>query len=162
MISITAEFLMTLGGISAFILTIDWVRRRQLREKYAVTWIGVAFVLLIIGLFPELVKIFADGSHLSYPSAVLFIALAAIYLFAFSVSVSLSRQYRRNSRLMQEVAILEKRLRDVEEKLAHNGVPASGTNLEQEKVAILNGHARKSEIGGQGPGASTEYQVPST
>ena len=50
--------------------------------------------------------------------AVLFIALAAIYLFAFSVSVSLSRQYRRNTRLMQEIAILDKRLRDVENRLA--------------------------------------------
>jgi hypothetical protein len=52
---ITAEILMTVGGVSAFILTLAWVRERQLREKYAVIWILVAFGLLILGLFPSLV-----------------------------------------------------------------------------------------------------------
>jgi hypothetical protein len=115
---ITAELLMTLGGITAFFLTINWVRQRQLREKYAIGWICVALVLLIIGLFPSLVMSFADTAHLSYPSAVLFIALAAIYLFALSVSISISRQYRHSTRLMQELAILEFRVRDLEQKLA--------------------------------------------
>ncbi len=137
MIEITAELLMTIGGIAAFVLTVDWVRHRQLREKYAVIWIAVGFVLLIVGLFPALVKSFADGTHLSYPSAVLFIALAAIYCFAFSVSVSLSRQYRRNTRLMQEIAMLEKRLRDVEKKLASQDVIAPVED--QEKLTVRNG-----------------------
>ena len=50
----------------------------------------------------------------SYPSAVLFISLGAIYVFAFSVSVSLTRLHRRNIRLMQEVALLEQRVRQLE------------------------------------------------
>jgi hypothetical protein len=111
---ITAEILMTLGGACAFLLTINWVRSRELREKYAVVWIGVAFALLVIGLFPRLVMYFADSAHLAYPSAVLFIALAAIYVSTFSMSVSLSRQFRRNARLLQEVAIMEMRLRELE------------------------------------------------
>ena len=114
---ITAEVLMLIGGVSCFLLTINWVRNRQLREKYAVIWIGVATVLLAVGLFPSLIMSFASVAHLSYSAAVLFIALAAIYSFAFSVSVSLSRQYRRNTRLMQEIAIMEIRLREVERKL---------------------------------------------
>jgi uncharacterized membrane protein YfcA len=112
---INAEHLMTVGGVTAFFLTINWVRNRELREKYAVVWIGVAIVLLIVGLFPSLVMSFADSSHLSYAAAVLFVALAAIYLFAFSVSVSLSRQYRHDTRLMQEMAILEMRVRRLEQ-----------------------------------------------
>ena len=114
---ITAELLMTVGGITAFLLTLNWVRKRQLREKYAIGWISVALVLLIFGLFPSLVMSFADTAHLSYPSAVLFVALAAIYLFALSVSISISRQYRHNTRLMQEIAILEYRVRYLEQKL---------------------------------------------
>ena len=57
---ITAELLMTVGGITAFILTVNWVRKRQLREKYAIGWITVALILLIFGLFPSLVMSFAD------------------------------------------------------------------------------------------------------
>jgi hypothetical protein len=113
----TAETLMLIGGASAFVLTLYWVRSRDLREKYAAVWLVVAFFLLLCGLFPRVIMAFADQSHLSYPAAVLFVALAAGYFFLFWVSVSLTRQYRRSLRLMQEVALLEYRLRLLEQQL---------------------------------------------
>lgn len=113
----TAELLMLLGGASAFALTLYWVRRRDLREKYAVAWVLLASALLILGLFPSLIKSFAEWAHLSYPAAVLLVALTLIYLFSFTVSVSLTHQYRRNIRLTQEMALLEKRVRDLEAML---------------------------------------------
>ncbi len=110
----TAELLMLAGGIIAFLLTIYWVRNRDLREKYAIGWMTVAFLLLLCGLFPGLIMAFADASRLSYPAAVLFVSLAAIYVFSLAVSVTLTHQYRRTVRLMQELAILEHRLRTLE------------------------------------------------
>jgi hypothetical protein len=109
-----AERLMLLGGVAAFALTIYWVRNRDLREKYAVAWIVVAFLLLLCGMFPSAIMSLADASRLSYPAAVLFVALAAIYVFAFTVSVSLTRHYRRNLRLIQELSLLEARVRSLE------------------------------------------------
>lgn len=115
---INAELLMLVGGVSAFLLTISWVRNRDLREKYAVLWTVVAFLLLLCGLFPQAIMALADASHLSYPAAVLFVSLAAIYVYAFAVTVSLTRQHRRNIRLTQEVALLDFRLRQLEQALA--------------------------------------------
>jgi hypothetical protein len=114
----TAETLMMVGGVGAFLLTVYWVRVRELRERYAVIWLLVATLALVCGLFPKLIMAFANSSHLSYPSAVLFVALGAVYVFAFAVSVSLSRQARKNLRLTQQVALLEGRLREVEKALA--------------------------------------------
>ncbi len=119
----TAELLMLLGGASAFALTLYWVRRRELREKYAVAWVLLASALLILGLFPSLIKSFAEWAHLSYPAAVLLVALTLIYLFSFTVSVSLTHQYRRNIRLTQEIALLEKRVRDLEAMLGRLTYP---------------------------------------
>lgn len=113
-----ASLLMLLGGCGAFALTAYWVRSRDLRERYAVGWLLLATALLICGLFPELLMGLARAVQLSYPAAVLFIALAAIYCFSFFVSVSLTHQYRRNVRLVQEMALLERRLRTAEERLA--------------------------------------------
>lgn len=113
-----AELLMLIGGCGAFGLTVHWVRSRDLREKYAVVWLGVASLLLLCGLFPGLLMGLAAVCRLSYPAAVLFIALTAIYLFAFTVSVSLTRQYRRNLRLTQELAMLRCRLDGFERRLA--------------------------------------------
>lgn len=111
-----AERLMMLGGIASFVLTVYWVRNRDLREKYAVGWTALAGLLLLLGLFPEGIMWFAERSRLSYPAAVLFLALGVIYVFSFVVTVSLTRQYRANVRLSQEVAILEERLRRLESR----------------------------------------------
>jgi hypothetical protein len=120
-----AELLMLIGGVAAFLLTIYWVRSRELREKYAVVWLVVASVLLLCGLFPDIIKRFAEASRLAYASAVLFVALAVIYIFAFTVSVSLSRHYRRNIRLLQELALLEYRIRQLEAKQNANDAGAA-------------------------------------
>jgi hypothetical protein len=126
---LTAERLMLIGGLTSFLLTVHWVRRRDLREKYAVGWVLVACVLLLTGLFPGVIMSLADAAHLSYPAAVLFVALAVVYVFSLGVSVSLTRQYRRNVRLTQEVAMLERRIRLLEEEAYRRGA-AGAANAE--------------------------------
>jgi hypothetical protein len=120
---ITAERLMLVGGITAFLLTVTWVRTRELREKYGLLWLGVATVLLLVGLFPEQLEALAEAFRLSYPALVLFIALALIYPFSFFVTVALSGQYRRSARLLQEVALLEGRVRELERRLGAGPPP---------------------------------------
>ena len=126
---INAEFLMLLGGVGAFAMTLYWVRVRELRERYAIGWLAVATLLLLTGLFPNVLKKIADEAHLSYPALVLFVALGLIYVNSFFVSVALTRQYRWNVRLTQQMALLEERLRRMEAdgKKVRNG-PGSFTD----------------------------------
>lgn len=114
-----AETLMMAGGIVVFIVTIMLVRRRVLREKYALYWISLASALLLVGLLPILLKRTAELAHLSYPAAVLCLALVLGYPFAFGVSVSLSRQYQHTRRLAQELALLRERLERLERTHEH-------------------------------------------
>lgn len=120
----SAEILMLTGGIVAFLLTVHWVRSRDLLEGYAIGWLAVAVLLMLCGLFPNVIMTFADRSRLSYPAAVLFVALAVIYLNALAVSVTLTRLSRRTIRLTQEVALLEARLREFEASRPTNGAVA--------------------------------------
>ncbi len=112
---INAEFLMLIGGIGAFLMTLYWVRVRELRERYAVGWLAVATLLLVIGLFPDRLEKLAHWAHLSYTALVLFVSLGLIYINSFFVSVGLSKHYRWNVRLTQQMALLEERLRRLEE-----------------------------------------------
>ena len=114
----TAESLMLVGGVSAFALTIHWVRNRDLRERYAIGWLAVATLLLLCGLFPQIVIRMADAAHLTYAAAVLFAALTIIYAFSFFVSVALTHNHRRTVRLLQELAILRNRLETLEARPA--------------------------------------------
>jgi hypothetical protein len=121
-----AELLMLAGGVAAFALTIYRVRNRDMREKYAAAWIGVACVLLLMGIFPHVIERMAKMAHLSYPAAILFMALTVIYLFSFSVSLTLSRHHRQNMRLLQEIALLEHRLRLLESSRGPNDAATGG------------------------------------
>src|SRR5262249_34981635 len=109
-----AELLMLVGGATAFGLTLYWVRRRDLSEKHALGWLVVASLLLILGLFPQLIEQTASSLQLSYPSAVLFASLGVIYIFGFGVSVALCRLKKRIIRLLQTVVLLETRIRELE------------------------------------------------
>ena len=86
-------------------MTLYWVRVRELRERYAIGWLAVATLLLLTGLFPEVLEGIADRAHLSYPALVLFVALGLIYLNSFFVSVALTKHYRWNVRLTQQMAL---------------------------------------------------------
>ena len=111
-----AERLMMIAGVSAFLLTLYWVRSRELKERYALGWLALATALMFFGFFPDLIKQFAKSWNLSYASAVLFVALAMIYVYSFFVSVSLSRQHRKTTRLIQEIGILKEQLRTLQAK----------------------------------------------
>ncbi len=121
LVKLNAESMMLIGSAIAFLVTLKWVRSREMREKYAVLWLAVGTLLLFCGLFPKTLMRFADQAQLSYPSAVLFVALAIIYMFSLSVSLSLSRQHRITTRLLQEIAILKYDL----EKLREQSKPQS-------------------------------------
>jgi endonuclease/exonuclease/phosphatase (EEP) superfamily protein YafD len=119
--TINAENLMLVGGAGAFLMTLYWVRVRELRERSAIAWLLVATLLLLVGLFPEVIERAAERARLSYPAAVLFVALTIIYLNSFFVSVSLTKQYRWNVRLTQQLALLEERVRRLEEGMRDEG-----------------------------------------
>jgi len=112
---------MMAGGVAAFLLTVYWVRSRNLREKYAIGWLAVATLLLICGIFPQVLSI-APTIGLNYPTFVMGGALGVIYIFCFSVSVSLTHQYRRNVRLTQEMALMEQRVRILEQALVAKSI----------------------------------------
>jgi len=124
-----AELLMMVAGAAAFLLTLFWVRSREIREKYALMWLLLSFSLFVLGIFPQAVMKLADFCQLSYVALVLFVCLVLTYTFSFFVSVALTRQYRRSVRLAQELALLRNRTEHLEQLL----VKATGKRLPEEE-----------------------------
>jgi hypothetical protein len=116
---------MLVAGLGAFLLTVHWVRSRNLRERYAIWWLLLATALLAAGLMPDWIKRTATAANLSYPAFVLFVALSAIYVFSFFVCVRLTDQHRRTNRALQELALLKHRL----ETLEANGSDGQRPNI---------------------------------
>ena len=92
-------------ALLALVLVFELLRRRRLREKYAVLWVLIALGTLVVAVFPRLLGFIAELVGIQTPSNLLFFA-SLIILFA--VSLQLSR----------EVGLLEEQTRRLAEEIA--------------------------------------------
>lgn len=104
----------TLSVISAALvvgLVVELLRRRQLKEKYAVLWLVVGSGIAIVSVFPELLRWIAGRAAITVPINLLFF-LAILLLLGVSMHLSWesSRLEDRNRTLADEVALLNLRV----------------------------------------------------
>jgi len=96
-----------LTSVIAILLVIQLVRRRSLREDYALLWLGGGLVLLVFSLKKDLLDQLAIIVGIAYaPSLLLLGAIVLGFLLSMHFSVALSRLAEQNKRLAQELALL--------------------------------------------------------
>ena len=89
------------------------VRRDHLHTRYALWWVPVAMVMAILGVFPQLVDRIATILGISYPPVFpLLLGLVAMVVKILVMDIERSRNEVKLTRLIQRVAMLEKRLED--------------------------------------------------
>ena len=99
-----------LATVGLLILVFDLVRRRRLLERYALVWMAVTVLLLVLSAWGGLLDRVADAIGISYPPSALFAAafgFVIVLLLHFSVAVS--RLTDQSKILAQRVALLEQR-----------------------------------------------------
>jgi hypothetical protein len=100
-----------LATAGLLILVFDLVRRRRLLERYALVWMAVTVLLLVLSAWGGLLDRVADAIGISYPPSALFAAafgFVIVLLLHFSVAVS--RLTDQSKVLAQRVALLEQRV----------------------------------------------------
>lgn len=107
-------------AIAALVLVFELLRRRRLREKYAVIWVVIALATLLVAVFPALLSQFADLVGIATPSNLLFFG-SLITLFA--VSLQLSR----------EVGLLEEQTRRLAEEIGTLKLKVDGLERDQSR-----------------------------
>lgn len=96
-----------LTSVLAILLVVQLVRRRRLREDYALLWLAGGVVLLVFSLKKDLLDQLAAFVGIAYaPSLLLLGAILLGFLLSMHFSVALSRLAEQNKRLAQELAIL--------------------------------------------------------
>ena len=104
--------------ILIFILTIEFIRRRLLKERYAILWLVATLVLVPLVLWFDLLAHLARFLGIVYPpNAILLTGLLFIILILFSFSVALSTARKNEGRLLMKIVDQEERLRALEKKL---------------------------------------------
>ncbi len=110
-----------IGSSVILVLLFEMLRRRKLREKYAVFWVIVALCTLVVAVFPGLLARASNALGVEVPSNLLFF-VASMVLFVVSVqhSSELGRLEERNRTLAEELALLKVRLEALEAKSAED------------------------------------------
>ena len=94
-----------------FAAVFELVRRRYLHERYALVWLGAAFVLLVLAVWKNLLSTVSTAVGIKTPSNAFFvIAFAFLLLLLLHFSAVVSRLADETRVLAQRVALLESRL----------------------------------------------------
>lgn len=105
MTSTTVLGLVTAAGI--LVLLFEMMRRRRLREKYAIVWALVAFTVLLLAVFPVILTEATDLLGLQLPSNLLFFGASVVILaMTLQHSSELGRLEERTRTLAEELALL--------------------------------------------------------
>lgn len=102
-----AHLIAIVGSVGSAALTIELVRRRQLRDKYAVLFLVLAIGMLVIALAPGLLAWVARVLSIVEPaSALFFVALLILLAIVAHLSWEISRLEQETRLLSEEIALL--------------------------------------------------------
>jgi hypothetical protein len=111
-----------LGIVAALItlgVVIESLRRRHLRERHAIWWLGAGLVALVIGIFPNLLGIVAGWLGVTVPiNLVFFLSIAVLFLVSIQHSGELTELESETRTLAEAVALQELRIKELERSLA--------------------------------------------
>jgi hypothetical protein len=122
-----SEVIMITGPVIMFLVVLELVRRRSLREDYSLLWLGTFGVLVILSLFRDsLLHMVAQLMGIYYPPTALFvIGFGLLLLVMIQFSTVITRLAKENKQAAQHIALLSARVRDLERKLEDQGVKPS-------------------------------------
>ena len=99
-----------------FIIVLSMLKRRRLALKYTLLWLLTGVVMLIFVVFPELLQSLAGFIGAQTLMNTLYLLIIGFILVLLMMLTSIvSKQTERIAFLAQANAILEKRVRDLEE-----------------------------------------------
>jgi hypothetical protein len=105
-----------------FLLVFEMVRRRYLRERYAILWLAAALLLLVLAAWNGLLSTISSAVGIKTPSNTFFvIAFAFLLLLLLHFSAVVSRLADETRVLAQRLSLLEQRLRSREDEQPTEG-----------------------------------------
>ena len=115
MISLQVNLLAVIGSFILLLLILELIRRKYLRERYALLWIVAGGFFLFISIRVSLLNRIAHLLGFSIPSnALFFFGILFLLMLSLALSVITSRLAEKNRILTQTVVLLEKRVADLE------------------------------------------------
>jgi hypothetical protein len=123
-------------AVLVFVVVFELVRRRRLRERYALVWMAASLVLLVLAIWKDLLYSVSKAVGIYYPPNALFvIAFGFLLLLLLHLSAAVSRLSDQITVLAQRLALLEEQ--SSSERSA-SGVGGAGREEDRDPVVTAN------------------------
>ena len=102
-------------------MTVELIRRRKLREEYAMLWITASVVLVVFAVVPHLLFWLSMAIGVYYITIMVIIMFSFLSLLIIHLSMSASKTEDDTRKIAQRTAVLEEKLERLEKRAGPSG-----------------------------------------
>lgn len=108
--SVKIQIIIAVLIICALIVIIDMIRKKRLELSYALSWLLVGIGVLILDVFPQLIKTISEKIGIVSPVNMLFFfGFCFSLIIIFVLTIAVSKLSIKIKQLAQQIAIYEKK-----------------------------------------------------
>ena len=112
-------------SIAAAVLatTIEMIRRRKLREEYAMLWLSTSMILTVLAIFPQIPFFLNQALGINYLTMLMLSCFLFLAMIVMHYATAISRDAEHIRQLAQQVALLKEeveRLRKQTQQASRN------------------------------------------
>ncbi|HUU58272.1 MAG TPA: DUF2304 domain-containing protein [Phycisphaerae bacterium] len=93
--------------------TLELIRRRKLREEYAMLWLGASLVLLVLAFFPRIPFWLQRTLRINYLTIIVLSCFLFLAMIVMHFATVISRQAEQIRQLAERMAILRRELEEI-------------------------------------------------
>lgn len=143
-------------GVVSLGFVFEMLRRRRLREKYAVLWMVIGAAALVLAVWPKLLSALAGAVGINTPSNLLFFASLAISFFvALQLSSEVGLLEEESRTLAEEVGLLRLQVSElsvrVDAQVTGEGTPTPLPPEDQSADVVGSAEARSDQAAEHAP-----------
>ena len=119
--TVLQRILMEALGLVVLFFTVELIRRRRLREEYSLLWLLTGVVVLLFGLFPQILYWISRVLQLHHLTTMQLVTFLFLLLIVLHYSTVISQITDRETELAQHVALLTRQLEQLSRERAPDG-----------------------------------------
>lgn len=105
---IRIQIVAIVGSVLLIFFILDLIRRKRLREEFAILWLAMGVVFLVLSIFRGLLDRISYFIGIGYPPAALFLFLImGLMIILIHFSTAISELKGTQKKLVQEIGLLK-------------------------------------------------------
>lgn len=118
MIPVILQVVLFVTSVLGLIGIVVMIRRYKLELKYALLWLFLGFVIVLISIFPKIVELISTTLEIETPVNGLFlVSILLILVILFNLTLVLSSSQNKIKSLTQELGILKHELKKIQDTM---------------------------------------------